>query len=268
MASDEFRARTRATWAAGDWDEFASLIAPVGVGVLERIRPRPGIELLDVGTGNGENIAIPAALAGATVTGLDLTPELLVHARRHAADAGVEITWVEGDAGQLPFADASFDQVVSTFGAFIAPDHRQAAAELVRVRRPGGLIAMTTWASDGLIGEVFQLSNRFLPPPPDGAGAPQEWGVDAHVHETFEAAGATAAIARESVVFAFPSVVSTVQRFADELGIFVIAQRLLEPEGRWGDFLAAFEELVRRFNEAHDGSVRLRSEYLLIVSGD
>ena len=116
-------------------------------------------------------------------------------------------------------------------------------------------------------GRELGLGARYMPPPPSGDGIPQEWGVEAHVHEKFEAAGATAAIARRSVVFECAAVVATVQRYADELGSFVIAQRLLEPEGRWDEFLAAFEVLVRRFNEADDGSVRLRSEYLLIVSG-
>ena len=114
--SDELRGRARATWAAGDWDRFARLIAPVGERVLERAELEPGLELLDVGTGSGGNIAIPAAHGGAKVVGLDVTPELFEHARRHAADAGVEVEWVEGDAQQLQFPDASFDRVISTFG--------------------------------------------------------------------------------------------------------------------------------------------------------
>ena len=96
------------------------------------------MDLLDVGTGSGGNVAIPAALRGATVVGCDVTPELFEHARRRAAAAGVEVEWVEADAQDLPFADASFDRVTSTFGAMFAPDHLRAAAELVRVCRPGG----------------------------------------------------------------------------------------------------------------------------------
>src|SRR4051794_21155499 len=111
------RQRARATWSAGDWDAFSGLIASVGELILDRIDVQPGLELLDVGTGSGGTVAIPAALRGAQVVGLDITPELLVHARRRAADAGVDVQWVEGDAGELPFADASFDRVTSTFGA-------------------------------------------------------------------------------------------------------------------------------------------------------
>src|SRR5580658_10093625 len=118
--ADEFRQRTRATWAAGDWDGFSRTIRPVGSLVLDRVGVEPGIRLLDVGTGTGGNVAIPAAQRGADVVGVDVTPELFEHARRRAADAGVEVEWIEGDAQQLPFEDASFDRVISTFGAMFA----------------------------------------------------------------------------------------------------------------------------------------------------
>src|SRR5947209_8389098 len=114
-AADEFRQRTRASWAAGDWDSFSRLIAPVGELVLDGVGLEPGMELLDVGTGSGGNVAIPAAQRGAKVVGCDITPELFEHARRRAADVGVEVEWVEADAQELPFDDASFDRVVSTF---------------------------------------------------------------------------------------------------------------------------------------------------------
>ena len=196
--SDELRGRARATWAAGDWDRFARLIAPVGERVLERAELEPGLELLDVGTGSGGNIAIPAAHGGAKVVGLDVTPELFEHARRHAADAGVEVEWVEGDAQQLQFPDASFDRVISTFGAMFAPDHAGAAAELVRVCRPGGRVLMTTWVNDGFVGEMFKLTGAFLPPPPPGVEPPPLWGVEAHVREMFTAAGVSPEIGRDS----------------------------------------------------------------------
>src|SRR5580704_12804540 len=131
-AAEEFRQRARATWAAGDWDSFLRLIQPVGAVVLDRIGIEAGLELLDVGTGTGGNVAIPAAQRGADVVGVDVTPELFEHARRRAAAAGVEVSWIEADAQDLPFAEASFDRVTSTFGAMFAPDHRLAAAELTR----------------------------------------------------------------------------------------------------------------------------------------
>jgi ubiquinone/menaquinone biosynthesis C-methylase UbiE len=177
-ATEEFRKRTRATWAAGDWDSFARLVTPVGKLVLDRVGVEPGLRVLDVGTGSGGNVAIPAAQRGVEVVGADVTPALFEHARRRAAEAGVEVDWVEADAQELPFPDATFDRVISTFGAMFAPDHARAAAELVRVCRPGGRIAMTTWVNDGFAGELFTLTGSFLPPPPPGVQPPSLWGVE------------------------------------------------------------------------------------------
>ena len=263
-ASDELRGRARATWAAGDWDICARLIAPAGELVIERAGIAPGIELLDVGTGSGGNIAIPAALRGARVVGLDVTPELLELARGHAAEAGVDVEWIEGDAQELPFGDASFDRVVSTFGAMFAPDHARAAAELVRVCRPGGRVLMTTWVDDGFIGELFALTGAYTPPPP-GVQPPPLWGVEAHVREMFGAAGASPSIARERVLADFASVEAVVQEYTRHFGPFVTARGALEPQGRWDDFVAAFAELVRRFDAGDGARAQVESEYFLIT---
>jgi RNA polymerase sigma-70 factor, ECF subfamily len=263
--ADELRQRARATWAAGDWDGMSRIVAPVGAVVLDRVGVEPGHDLLDVGTGSGGTLAIPAALRGARVVGLDVTPELLEHARRRAAEAGVEVEWVEGDAQELPFADASFDRVISTFGAMFAPDHARAAAELVRVCRPGGRVAMVTWANAGFAGELFKLTGAFLPPPPPGVQPPPLWGVDEHITEVFGAAGVTPAIERETVDFDFASVEDAVRHYGDDFGPFVMARGVLEPQGRWDEFLAAFADLVTRFNTAEDGSALIRSEYLVIT---
>jgi SAM-dependent methyltransferase len=265
MGTDVIRQRTRATWAAGDWDGFARLVTPVGAVVVERVGIEPGVELLDVGTGTGGNVAIPAAQRGAKVVGLDITPELFEHARRRAAEAGVEVEWVEGDAQDLPFDDASFDRVTSTFGAMFAPDHTRAAGELVRVCRPGGRIAMATWINGGFAGELFKLAGAFLPPPPPGVEPPPLWGVESHVNECFGAAGVTPSIARETVDFEFATVPEAVTHYADDFGPFVMARGVLEPQGRWDEFLAAFAELVERFNSAPDGTARIRSDYFLIT---
>jgi SAM-dependent methyltransferase len=262
---DEFRQRARATWAAGDWDSFASLITPVGALILDRIGLEPGSDLLDVGTGTGGNVAIPAAQRGARVVGLDVTPELFERARDRADEAGVEVEWIEGDAQDLPFEDASFDRVISTFGAMFAPDHARAAAELVRVCRPGGRIAMATWVNDGLAGEMFSLAGAFLPPPPPGVQPPPLWGVQTHVEEMFGAAGVSPSVAHETVEFDFASVQQAVQHYTEDFGPFVMARRALEPQGRWDEFVAAFAQLVERFNTTDDGTARLRSDYFVIT---
>lgn len=259
------RERARATWSAGDWDSFSNRIRSVGQLIVDRVGIESGLKLLDVGTGSGGTVAIPAALRGATVVGLDITPELFEHARRRAAEAGVDVEWVEGDAGELPFADASFDRVTSTFGAMFAPDHAAAAAELVRVCRPGGRIAMTTWVNDGFVGEMFKLTGSFMPPPPPGTQVPPMWGVEAHVVDVFAAAGVEPVLTREVVGFEWDSVAETVRDYAENFGPFLMARSVLEPQGRWDEFLAAYGELVTRFNRAEDGTARLESEYFVIV---
>lgn len=260
----QLRQIARATWAAGDWETCAGLIAPVGALVLDRLEIGPGIELLDVGTGNGTNVAIPAAQRGATVVGTDVTPELIERARQRGAEAGVAIEWIEADALEQPFPDARFDRVTSTFGAMFASDHARAAAELVRVCRPNGRIAMTTWVDDGFAGELFKLTGSFLPPPP-GVQPPPLWGLEAHVAEMFGAAGVAPSIARETVVFPFDSIDDAVQEYARHFGPFVTARSLLEPQGRWHAFLDAFGDLLRRFNAADDGSARIPSDYFVIT---
>ena len=135
---DEFKQRQRAMWAAGDYATLSEYIRHVGEHLVDSAGVESGSRVLDVACGTG-NAAIPAARAGAEVTGLDITAELLEGGRRKAAEAGVEVDWVEGDAEDLPFTDDSFDYVFSTFGHMFAPRHRQTADEMTRVCRRGGL---------------------------------------------------------------------------------------------------------------------------------
>lgn len=263
-SSDEMRQKARATWSAGNWDDFSNRIASVGTNVLDRIGVKQGDVLLDVGTGSGGTIAVPAALRGATVTGSDVTPELFEHARRRASEAGVEIEWIEADAQDLPFGDASYDVVTSTFGAMFAPDHQRAAAELVRVCRPGGTIAMTTWVTDGFVGEMFKLNGRYMPPPPPGMGTPPQWGSADHVNEMFEAAGVTPDISRESITFEFKSVEDAVDAYSD-FGPMVVARAMLEPQGKWDEFIDAFAGLLESFGVQDDDGLHLASPYFLIT---
>lgn len=146
---------------------------------------QPGQKVLDVATGTGP-VAITAALKGAKATGLDLTPELLARAKENAALAGVDdVTWKEGDAENLPFADASFDAVVSEFGHIFAPRHQVAADELLRVLKPGGTVAFSTWPPDLITGRIFGALTPFLPPPPPGMALepPTRWGEPAYVRQ-------------------------------------------------------------------------------------
>ena len=251
-------------WSAGDWDAFSRHLAPLTDVALDRLGQLDGAELVDVGTGSGMTIAIPAALRGARVTGADVTPELLEHARRHAGEEGADVTWVEADAAALPFADASFARVVSTFGAMFAPDHARAAAGSCGSAGPGSVL-MTTWMFAGFVAETFILTGSFMPPPPEGVGLPPQWGEEAHVREMFGRAGiADPQVDRATLPFAFPSLEACVEEYTTKVGPFAMARGALEPAGRWDEFRTAFGDLVTRFNDATDGSILLKSPYFLI----
>src|SRR5690349_19832557 len=158
--------RARATWSAGNWDEVSKLLPPVGQVVLDYAGVEPVMEVIDVGCGSGGTVAIPAAQRGATVTGADVTPELFDDARRRASEAGVEVTWVEPPAADMPFEDGSFDRVFSTFGHMFEADHEGAARELVRICRPGGMIVCACWTPEGFNGRMFITTGKHMPPPP------------------------------------------------------------------------------------------------------
>jgi hypothetical protein len=252
-------------WAAGDYPTIARRIEAVAQLLVERAGVASGIELLDVATGSG-NVAIPAALAGARVTGLDLTPELLQAARRRAADAGVEIEFVEGDAEQLPFADSSFDRVTSCMGVMFAPRQELAAAELTRVARPGATIAVAAWTPESLIGRTFRTVAPHMPAPPPELKPPVLWGDEDHVRSLFAASGAQLSFERHSVTFAGDSPQSWLEDDERMLGPAVMAKAALEAQGLYEplrtDMLALYDE----FNEADDGSFRASAEYLLTVA--
>src|SRR5262249_9592201 len=152
------------------------------------------------------NVSIPAALAGAAVTGLDLTPKLLEEQGERAHEAGVEVTLVEGDAEELPFGDDSFDRVTSCFGVMFAPRHKVAAGELVRVARPDGEIVVAAWTPEGIVGRLFRLTASFMPPPPEGFQPPVMWGTEDHVRGLFEGSGAELSFEPRTVTFEGASV--------------------------------------------------------------
>jgi SAM-dependent methyltransferase len=160
------------------WAHFAPLQAlttPTAARLVRYASIRTGHKVLDVACGTGV-VAVTAARQGAKVTALDLTPELLVHARRNAELAKVEVEWHEGDVEKLPFPDASFDVVVSEFGHIFAPSPETAVREMLRVLKPAGTIAFATWPPELLVGRSFTLLSRYAPPPPPGVAAPPLWG--------------------------------------------------------------------------------------------
>jgi SAM-dependent methyltransferase len=258
-------ATARATWSAGDYDSVAEYIWSVGEDLVGRIGIGPGDAVLDVACGTG-NAAIPAARAGATVTGLDLTPEMFEGARRRAAEAGVAVTWVEGDCQHIPYDEGEFDVVLSTFGCMFAPDHGRAARELVRVLKPGGRLGVAAWTPDGSIGRFFAATSVFAPPPPPGAQPPVLWGDREHVRRLFAEAGVDdVECADAAVQFEFPSLDWVVSYYTARFGPLVMLRRALEPEGRWPEALAAIRRSFAESNQAADGSIAYPGEYLVTL---
>ncbi|HEY2768382.1 MAG TPA: methyltransferase domain-containing protein [Solirubrobacteraceae bacterium] len=260
-----FKQGQKAMWAMGDYPDLARWIEAVGELVAERVGAAPGEELLDVATGSG-NVAVPAAARGARVTGLDITPELLEVARARAAQAGLEITWIEGDAEQLPFPDGSFDRVSSCFGVIFAPRQDHAARELVRVARPGATIALTAWTPEGLNGQMFKTMGAHMPPPPEGLRSPILWGSEDHVRELFSGSGVELTFERHMIDFKHDSPESWVQYNERVLGPTIMAKNALEPQGKWEPLREELLGLYRANNQAQDGSLHVSAEYLLTVA--
>jgi SAM-dependent methyltransferase len=253
----------RATWSAGDYPSIAQLIEDVPPRhLLDRMGVEPGMELLDVATGTG-NLALKAAQAGARVTGLDLTPELLGTARGRADQLGVEVDWVEGDAEELPFDDGRFDRVASVFGVMFAPRHDVAARELVRVLKPGGAFGVVNWSPEGITGRMFQIIAGRMPPPPPPAQPPPLWGTEEHVRELFADAPVELEFERGSNPFLYDSFDAYMEFTERSLGPLVMARQALGDQ--WPEARAELEELMRESNLATDGSVRIEGEYLLTV---
>ena len=262
--SDEaaaLKALQRAIWSAGDYDAIAELFWDVGAVVAEAAAIEPGMRVLDVATGTG-NAAIRAAEAGSDVVGLDITPELFDDARRREALAGVSVEWVEGDAEALPFDDASFDRVLSTFGVMFAPRHEVAAAELVRTCRPGGVIVLANWTPRSFIGRLFGTVRGHMPATASAAPPPVLWGDEPHVRALL--GGQTLlSIERPSVDFVFDSIDGMLEDYEASFGPIVLARQALDDDrfaALRADVRALFESL-----DVGDGEVRIPSEYLLVV---
>lgn len=260
---DEATAAQRAMWGAGDFSRLAAMIWPVGAHLVRAVGAGPGVELLDVGCGTG-NVAIQAAEAGASVVGVDLAPEMLEKARAASAAAGLEITWIEGDAQALPVADASADAVVSSFGCMFAPRHEVAARELVRVLRPGGRMALATWSTDTSVAEFLRVSSAHLPPPPPAASPPLLWGDEDHVRTIFEGTGLELAFERATVAFPFASVEAAAEEYLTRFGPLVVARRALEPEGKWQALADDITAFFARLPRAADGGIVMEADYIVI----
>lgn len=180
-ADRALKEKHRSMWALGDYPTVASQVIPtLGPILVEACRIDADDRVLDVAAGSG-NVAIPAALTGATVIANDLTPELLEAGAAVAGQHGLDLRWETGDAEALPYPDDEFDVVTSCVGVMFAPHHGDAAAELVRVCRPGGRIGLVSWTPEGFIGQMLATMRPYVAAPPPGAQPPPLWGKEDHV---------------------------------------------------------------------------------------
>lgn len=259
----EIRRRQRATWAAGDYPSMAAHLEPASATLVSTVGVGEGTRVLDVATGSG-NAALVAAALGADVTGLDLAPNLLEVARQRAQEAELRIAFVEGDAEDLPFADAGFDRVVSVFGVMFAPDQQRAADELARVCRPGGRIGICAWTPDGISGRMFALLASRMAPPPDGFMPPVLWGTEERLRQLFAGTDAEVSFERRHVTFEHDSVESWVA-FNEQAVPPVVMARNSIGEGDWALARAELVSLFEDADESRDGAFVARAEYLETV---
>ena len=252
------KARQQATWATGDFAEIATLIVPVAERLCDAADLRAGSTVLDVASGSG-NAAIAAARLGCIVTGIDYVPALLARGRERAAAERVHVDLRPGDAEEIPFPDASFDASISVFGSMFAPDQPRAAAELLRVTRPGGTIALASWTPDGFLGAMFATVGARVPPPA-GLASPMLWGDEDHLVALFGSAVAWTH-RRRTFTFRFASAEAFVESFGTYYGPTVKA---LEAAGSDRDALASdLRDLALSWNRLEQpGPIAVPGTYL------
>ena len=254
---------TRSAWSRGHYSELAKLFEGAARELLDACAISAGQEVVDVGAGNG-NLAVLAAREGARVVACDLTPAMVELGRARSQAEGLAVEWLVADAEELPFEDARFDCAGSVFGAMFAPRPERAAAELLRVVRPGGTVGMASWTPDGYQGRSFEIGRRYMRPP-DGLPTSTEWGDEAIARARFESLGARVAVSHRSVPFRFESPEAMSSFFGRNAGPVVAAREAMSAE-RYREMGDETKRLAAERNLATDGSMAIDVEYLVVVA--
>jgi SAM-dependent methyltransferase len=257
------KAKLKATWMSGDFDKIAQIISAGGAQFIARLQLSPGARVLDVACGTG-NLSFPAARAGAIVTGVDIAPNLLATARARAQAEGIQIQFDEGDAEALPYADAAFDEIVTMFGAMFAPQPQLVAAEMARVCRPGGRVAMANWTPAGFIGQLFKITGQHAPPPP--MPSPLLWGDEATAHERLRDGFTRLRFTRRDLIMAFPMTPpAAVEFFRVWYGPTQRAFAALDEAGQ-AALRRDLERLWTEHNFSKNGATAIAAEYLEVIA--
>lgn len=258
------KSKLRGMWIAGDFGEIAKSIETGAEEFVARLDLKAGMRVLDVACGTG-NLAIPAAHAGADVAGIDIAPNLIEQAQARATAENLNVVFEVGDAENLPYEDVSFDVVMTMFGAMFAPRPAVTAAELVRVCKPGGLIAMANWTPDAFTGQMFKLGAKYVPPQP-GMPSPALWGTEDAVRERLADGIADLQMTRRKIMFLYPmSPTEVVEQFRLYFGPTVVAFSKLDPDGQ-AALRSDLEALWTEHNQATDGTTAVESEYLEVLA--
>jgi ubiquinone/menaquinone biosynthesis C-methylase UbiE len=256
------KTRQRGAWSAGDYSIVGTTLQIVGEDLCEAMDLRSGESVLDVAAGNG-NVSLAAARRWCNVTATDYVPSLLARAKERAVAERLDITFQEADAEALPFADRSFDAVVSTFGVMFTADHERAAGELLRVCRYGGKIGLANWTPEGFIGQLFKTIGRHVPPAP-GTPSPALWGTRARIEDWFQAEASAIDVVQKAFTFRYRSPAHWLDIFGTFYGPVHKAFAALAPDAQ-----AALEQdllsLLERFNRSGDETLVVPSDYLEIV---
>jgi len=253
------KARQQKTWASGDFAVVASRIVLASELLADAADLRAGWKVLDVACGNG-NATLAAARSGAHALGVDYVPELLQGGRGRAVAEGLDVEFRPGDAEDLPVEDASFDAVLSVFGAMFAPDHQRTADEITRVTRPGGTVGLASWTPDGFIGEMFRVITQHVPGPP-GVASPMLWGTEQHLSALFGQAVADAQSVQRTCTWRFTSPEEFVSFFRRWYGPTLKAFEALDDNGR-AALAADLTHLARRWDRNGGDSIAIPATYL------
>ena len=256
------KARQQVAWSTGNYAVVGTTLQIVGEQLCESMDIRSGSKVLDVAAGNG-NASLAAARRWCDVTSTDYVPSLLESGRARALADGMTLTFQEADAENLPFADGSFDNVMSTFGVMFTPNQAQAAAEMARVCRSGGRIGLASWTPDSFIGQLFKTIGKYIPPAP-GVTSPSAWGTQARIEELFADSASNITVTSREFVFRYHSPVHWIEVFRTFYGPMNKTFAALDAD-RQAAFTEDLLRLMEKDNRSGDETLVLPSAYLEVV---
>jgi ubiquinone/menaquinone biosynthesis C-methylase UbiE len=259
---ETLKSRLKTTWEAGDFSEIAKHIENVAEEFVGRLNIQPGMKVLDVACGSG-NLAVVSAQKGADVTGIDIADNLVEAAKKRAESLGLNIKFEQGDAEALPYDDNTFDVVMTMYGAMFAPRPDVTAAELVRVCKPGGTVAMANWTPSGFAGQMFKLATKYIPPP--DMPSPVLWGVPENVKERFGDKLTDLKMTPRMAEFEYDMPpAGVVDLFRNYFGPTVMAFKAIPPENHEA-YRSDLEALWSEHNTADGNETHVKSEYLEVI---